>query len=235
MLPHRILSFAEEWAAISADDCVDLLDEFRGPVREALAGLVAEGLLARLDDVYYLTDTAMKYVAARDRISVTTVRNRLLSYLNAGGHRHRHDLEHNRHILEVVRIFKRAGITVHGGWRAVQHMESTQVQADGVVYADGPYGRGLYFIEFERTATTPKEVTKKLQTYRRALDKGIRLRVAWITETRQAADRFLRRGRHLDVMVTTLDQLRGGTIAGPETVWRAPNSQNPGLRPYGDS
>ena len=67
----------------------------------------------------------------------------------------------------------------------------TQIQTDGQLYANGPWGKTLYFLEHERTATTPEQVRVKLRTYKKALGLGIRFRAIWITETRGAATQFL--------------------------------------------
>ena len=183
--------------------------------------MVEAGLLAKRDDVYYMTDAAMQWAAAHDRISIITIRNRIGSYLHESGERHRHDLEHNRRMMEIVRIFRRIGIRVYGGWKGVQHIKGkTQIQPDGLVYIEGKDGPTPVLIEFERTATTPEEIRKKLRTYRKAAEEGIYFRVIWITETRRAADRLLQRASALDVLVTTIEDLRKGPLRGPDSIWR---------------
>ena len=234
VLCNRLLGLSEEWDAMSEEDFVALSEDFRGPVSSALADLVNEGLLAPVDDVYYLTDPAMKYVADRDRVSIATVRRRISSYLNPEGARHGHQLQHNRGVLQVVRILKAHGIPVYGGWRGVVNLEGrTQVQPDGVLYADGALGRGKYFVEFERSATTPEEVLDKWSPYRKAADGGNHLRCIWVCETRQAARRFLGMSRGLPAMVATLDQLRAGPLSGPGAIWQSTHGQELGLSPIG--
>ena len=110
MPPYRIMRLAEEWPAVCEVDIEEPYTKDPGAIREALDSLVAAGLLAKLDGVYYMTDPAMRWAAARDRISVTTIRNRTGSYLDESGARHRHDLEHNRGMMEIVRILRRDGI-----------------------------------------------------------------------------------------------------------------------------
>ena len=138
--------------------------------------------------------------------------------------------------MHVKRILHKNGITLYAGWRWVIHLNNeTQLQADGIIYADGPFGPGIYFVEMERTATDRHTITLKWRTYRALVEAGFEVRVIWITETRQAATRFLQRGADMQVMVTTLDQLRTGPIAGPSSIWRMPGGGHAGLKPLGDS
>ena len=168
-----------------------------------------------------MTDPAMRWAAARDRISVTTMRNRTGSYLDESGARHRHDLEHNRGMMEIVRILRRDGIYLYGGWKGVHHITGkTQIQPDGLAYIEGKDGPTLVLIEFERTATTPDDIRKKLRTYRKAVEEGVYFRVIWITETRQAVNRFLQRAGALDILVITIEELRRGPLRGPDSIWR---------------
>ena len=233
VLPYRIFSLAEEHAAIRQEDAEDILRKESREVEPALESLVEDNILVKLEDEYYLTDPAMNYVAVRDRISVSSVRDRLLSYVGENNHRRHHELEHNRGMWRIVRAMHRCGIEVYGGWRGVRHFQGvTQIQTDGLLYANGPWGKTRYFLEHERTATTPEKVTEKLRTYKKALGLGIRLRAIWITETRGAATQFLQRARNLDVMVATLDELEAGPIAGPATIWRSTASGNVELKAY---
>ena len=221
VLPYRIMCLAEEWPAICEEDVEEPDAKDPGAVRKAFDALVEAGLLEKRNEVYYMTDAAMQWAAARDRISVLTIRNRNRSYLNKSGERHQHDLEHNRGTMEIFRIFRRNGIRVYGGWRGVQQIKGkTQIQPDGLAYIEGKDGPFLVLIEFERSATTPEEIRKKLRTYRKAAEEGIYFRVIWITETRRAASRFLQRAGTLDVLVTTMEELRRGPLRGPDSIWR---------------
>ena len=234
VLPYRILALAEDHPAIREEDAEDILGEKPEAVDAAFAGLAKDGLLARVQDVYYLSGSAFIHVAARDRISVTSVRQRLLSYLDEDMQRHLHDLAHNRGMWRIVRSLRRQGIKVYGGWRGVRNFPGlTQIQPDGLLYADGPWGKTLYFLEYERTATTPEQVSKKLRPYRRVSDQGVRFPVIWITETRRAAARIVQRDQGcLDVMAATLDELEDGPIAGQNTIWRSSASGNVELKSH---
>ena len=241
VLCNRIVGLAEEFDALIEEDFVDLAKDFRGPVQRALADLVNQGLLAQVEEIYYyLADPGMRYVTDRDRVAVSAARSRVAAYLNPDLVRHHQQLAHNRGVIEVVRLLKASGIRVYGGWRGVVNIPGhTQVQPDGVMYADGPLGRGVYRLEFERTATTPEEVLQKRRPYRRAGRAGVHLRCVWVCETRQAAQRFLRASRGLPAMVATLADLRAGPLLGPDAVWRSTLGQEPGqdrgLRPYADA
>ena len=233
VLANRLMGLSEEFDALEEEDYVDLADEFRGPVRQTLADLVSGGMLAKVEEVYYLADPAMVYAAGRDRTSVSTVRRRGSSFLNPDMQRHRHYLDHNAGVIRIVRALKRHGIPVYGGWRGVTHIQRvTQVQPDGVMYADGPYGRGVYRVEYEREATTPEDVLDKLVPYRRAAGAGVPLRAVWVCETERGAGRFLGLSRGLQAMVTTLHELEAGPLAGPKTVWRSADGRDLQLRPY---
>ena len=232
VLPYRILSIAEEWAAILEEDAEELLGVEDGSVPGAFQSLKEAGLLTQVEEVYYPSPFSMKLLAAVNRISPKTIENRLRTYLDESMQRHHHDLTHNRGVLEIVRILHRHGIKVHGAFRDVHHLqEVTQIQPDGVLYADGRWGPGLYFVEYERSATTPEAVTTKLRTYRRLNRSGIQINVIWITDTRVAADRFLLRAGNINVMATTLEELRGGPISGPGAVWRCNGNGRAELRP----
>ena len=234
VLANRLLSLCEEWPALVFDDFVDLCGEFRGPVREALAGLVEEGMLALVEDeYYYLADPGMIYASWRDRISVDTIRDRCKSHLAEDMERHKHDLEHNRCLIRILRTLRCRGIPVYGGWRGVVHIQGrTQVQPDAVLYGDGSLGRGVYCVEYERAARTPQEVLEKLNPYRRAADAGVPLRVVWVCETRRGAERFRGLSQGLQAMVTTLVELEAGPLSGPRTVLRSADGDDLQLRPY---
>ncbi len=234
VLANRMLSLSEEWPCMLEDDFVDLCQEFRAPVREALAELVAGGLLAQVENVnYYLADPGMIYAARRDGVSVSTIRGRLRNFLTEDMTWHRHYLDHNRGMVRIVRAFSRQGIRVYGGWRGVVHIQGvTQVQPDGVLYADGDLGRGAYSVEHERSATTPQDVLDKWLPYQKAAGAGAPLRVLWVCETKRAAGRFLRLSRGMQAMVTTLDELEAGTLAGPKTVWRSAGGEDLQLWPF---
>ena len=190
------------------------------------------GLLKKIEEVYYLTPLSMTLLARRNRISPRTIENRLLSYLDDSMERHHHDLTHNRGMLEIVRIFHRHGIEVAGGFRDVYHVQYvTQVQPDGLLYVNGPWGPGLYFLEYERSAEGPEAITEKLRTYRRLRGLGVQLRVIWITDRQRAAELFRRRAGNIDVMVATLDELRQGQIAGPNAIWRRNGPGHAELKP----
>lgn len=232
VLTYRIIGLAEEWDALREEDAADLLDTNIALARVAFQELVAAGLLERVEHWHYMTDKAMKWVAAKDRVSVTTLRHRSGSYLDESMERHHHNLEHNRGMIEIVRLLKKQGIRVYGGFRGVRNFPGlTQIQPDGLLYAEGPWGRCLYLLEYERRATHPEQITTKLRTFRRAASLGVRFRVIWITETRRAAERFLRRAKGLDAMVATIDELRNGPIAGQETIWRSDAGENVELKP----
>ena len=233
VLANRLMGLSEQFDALEEEDYVDLADDFRGPVRQTLADLVSGGMLAKVEEVYYLADPAMVYVAGRDRTSVSTGRRRGSSFLNPDMQRHHHYLDHNAGMIRIVRALKPHGIPVHGGWRGVTHIQDvTQVQPDGVMYADGPYGRGVYRVEYEREATTPQEVLDKLAPYRRAAGAVVPLRAVWVCETERGAGRFLGLSRGLQAMVTTLRELEAGPLTGPKTVWRSADGQDLQLRPY---
>ena len=235
VLPYRIFSWVEEHAAMRVEDGEYIFRDCPEDVEPAFDFLEKDGMLTKYDDEYYLTDPAMLYVADRDRISVAVVRDRLLSYIGEDSYRRIHELEHNRGLWRIVRTLNRSKIRVYGGWRGVRHFPGlTQIQPDGLLYADGPWGKCLYLLEFERSATDAEHIRRKLRTFRKALRKRIRFRVIWITETRQAATRILERARRLNFMVATLEDLEAGPISGARTIWRSTAGGNVELKPYGD-
>ena len=246
---HRIACLAEEFSAICQDDCLDLFKEYRRDVplifeqlvndgllavREATPEAVKAGLIPPGEPVYYMSRLLMEIAASRDRISLKALEDREGKYLDPESPRHLHQLEHNRCVIHAKRALRKYGIILFAGWRWVIHLNrQTQLQPDGIIYADGPFGVGFYFVEIERTAMAPRQIDRKWRTYRALVAAGYEVRVIWITETRRAATRFLQRGADMQVMVTTLDQLRTGPIAGPHTIWRIPGGGDAELKALG--
>ena len=251
VLGYRIACLAEEFSAITRDDCVEILNEFRGPVSDALDQLVQEevieervptpeaveaGLIPPDEPVYYMSNRLMQIAALRDRISLGTLEDREARYLDPESNRHVQQLVHNRCVMRAKRILHKNGITLHAGWRWVIHLNGqTQLQPDGIIYADGPFGPGIYFVEIELTAMTRQQINRKWRTYRALVAAGYEVRVIWMTETSIAAARFLERGADMQVVVSTLERLGKGQIAGPRTIWRIPGGGHAELKALGDS
>ena len=170
----------------------------------------------------YLGRRGMLFAARRDRVSPSIVQVRVK---NAITQDHKAVGSHHRHTMAVNQLMVRlheAGITASAGWRAVLDMPgATQLNPDLVMLAETPLGKGLYYIEVERTAVHPEQVAKKLTPYLRAREAGHFAPAIFITERPAAEELFRRQSRDLPVLTSTLADVRRGPLMGENTVWRS--------------
>ena len=189
-----------------------------GPV---LRRLVAAGLVAIIDRRIYLTEPAWRRAVKLDRVSGGRAKHRLASFITEEDHTRKRYPRHDAAVMDLADQFRRQGMPVANGWRAVLNIpDVTQVAPDLVVcVGDGPFGNGWHYLEFERSATEPAAVERKLRPYFRMADTGVSLPLLVVCEQRTAEEVFWARGRGLRMLTITLTEARSGPLVGPETVW----------------
>ena len=213
----EILELVEEWQALRASDVARLCGDSRSRVRRILNELEAAELMARVEQCYYLGPAGFRYAGRRDRVSPSVARARLASYLAPTQARHRHQLRHNRMVNAAMEAMRRGGWVLFGGWRMVVDVDGrAQIAPDAL----GLFGGRLFFIEVERTATTPAQVLRKLAPYRAAADAKLGITVAFIVETQRAKQLFLELGRGMALFVSTLEDVLEGPVPGKDAVFR---------------
>ena len=86
--------------------------------------------------------------------------------------------------------------------------------------SEGPFGVGTYYIEFERSAVSPYDVSHKLGPYSRmaAADRPLPLLV--VCETGRGEVNFRAAGRGLPMLTATQERALAGPLTGAVTVWR---------------
>ena len=186
-----------------------------------LRRLVAAGLVVVLDGRFYLTERGWRRAAKIDRVYGGRAKNRLESFITEEDHTRKRYRRHDAGVTDLADQFRRHGMPVANGWRAVLNAPSvTQVAPDLVVcVGDGPFGNAWHYLEFERSATDPAAVERKLRPYFRMADTGVSLPLLVVCEQRTAEEVFWSKGRGLRMLTTTLGDARSGPLVGPTTVW----------------
>ena len=186
-----------------------------------LKRLVAAGLVVIIDGRFYLTERGWRRAAKIDRVYGGRAKNLLASFITEEDHTRKRYRRHDSAVIDLADRFRRHGMAVANGWRAVLNVpDVTQVAPDLVVcVGDGPFGNAWHYLEFERSATEPAAVERKLRPYIRMMDMGISLPLLVVCEQRTAEEVFWAKGRGLRMLTTTLAEARPGPLVGPTTVW----------------
>ena len=220
-----------EWPGLRVKDIARRCQRSGKEVHALIQDMTRADLLQEHDEMLYLGERGILYLSRRDRVSAESVRRRVKG---AAAQDHRQVGSHRRHTIAVNQLMLRlyeSGITPFAGWRAVLNIPNvTQPNPDLVIYADTPLGVGLYYIEVERTAVHPMQVSRKIGPYREAHRMDRYAPVIFITEKPEAEELFRRQSRGLPVLTCTLADTRRGPLAGESTVWRHDGKPVP-LRP----
>ena len=194
-----------------------------------LRRLVAAGLVVIIDGRFYLTEPAWRRAVKIDRVSGGRAKNRLASFITEEDHTRKRYRRHDAAVMDLADQFRRHGMPVAKGWRAVLNVPGvTQVAPDLVVcVGDGPFGNAWHYLEFERSATEPAAVERKLRPYFRMADNGVSLPLLVVCERRTAEEVFWAKGRGLRMLTTTLAEARPGPWwgqprSGSNSVGRSP-------------
>ena len=186
-----------------------------------LRRLVAADLVVVLDGRFYLTERGWRRALKIDRVYGGRAKNLLASFITEEDHTRKRYRRHDAAVIDLADRFRRHGMPAANGWRAVLNIpDVTQVAPDLVVcVGDGPFGNAWYYLEFERSATDPAAVERKLRPYFRMMDTGVSLPLLVVCEQRTAEEVFWSKGRGLRMLTTTLAEARPGPLVGPTTVW----------------
>ena len=143
----------------------------------SLRRLVAAGLVVIIDGRFYLTERGWRRSAKIDRVYGGRAKNRLESFITDEDHTRKRYRRHDAAVIDLADQFRRHGMPAANGWRAVLNVSDvTQVAPDLVVcVGDGPFGNQWHYLEFERSATEPAAVERKLRPYFRMADTGVSL------------------------------------------------------------
>lgn len=221
-LAYRLFLLIAEFPGMRAAWLRELTGASAARVGATLRRFLATGLAARFEGRYYLAEAGMGRAANLSRVRPSVIRSRHGVYLEAGWRRRerRHDDGVNRLVLG----FHREGVGAFAGWRGeVNILGLTQVRPDLLLLvAEGPFGPGSYALEFERRASTPGGIARKLRPYRRAAAAGRGLPVLFVCETEAAAARFIASRGNLPLLATTLATALAGPLTGEHTVWSEP-------------
>ena len=218
--PFGVFRTITEYHGCTAAQVENLLGN-ADDVTPALRNLVAAGLVVMLEGRFYLTELGWRRSVKVDRASSGRGKHRLASFITEEDHTRKRYRRHDSAVIDLAIQFRRHGMPVANGWRAVLNVPNvTQVAPDLVVcVGDGPFGNAWHYLEFERSATEPAAVERKLRPYIRMMDMGISLPLLVVCEQRTAEEVFWAKGRGLPMLTTTLAEARSGPLVGPETVW----------------
>ena len=216
---YRTLLTIAQFPAMRAAWLRELVRGSSQAFNDALDRFVEYELVARFDDRLYLAELGMRRAANLSRILTSVVRNRHGAYLEPDFRAH--ELRHNDGVNRLVVQFAREGAEAFGGWRAEINLpDITQVKPDLVILVDdGPFGAGAYCVEYERSATTPAEVHRKLGPYRKSAWHRRPLPLLVVSETERAARHFENTVSGLPILATDTATAARGPLTGDATVW----------------
>ena len=218
VLTDRVLRWIELFPACNQSGIAIALSHNRQQVARCLASLSRAGLIEGKGGRYELTDAGGNFAARQDRVSPGTVKGRN----NTGREKPRHKVG----LARLAVRFREKKLHVAPGWRRVMNLQGdTQIQPDLWVLIPGDQGTYVWHtVEFERSATTETDINKKLAPYQIFADELFPLPMLMICETRVAAERFLRIGDDLPMLVSTLYDVLHGDFEGAASVWRYRNA-----------
>ena len=214
VLTDRVLRWIELFPACNQSGIAIGLGHNRQQVGKCLASLTRAGLIEAKAGRYELTDPGANFAARQDRVSPGTVKARY----NTGREKPRHKVG----LARLAVRFREKKLHVAPGWRRVMNLPGeTQIQPDLWLLIPGDQGTYVWHtVEFERSATGEAEINKKLGPYQIFAVGGVPLPMLMICETPDAAERFLRIGDDLPMLVSTLDEVLHGDFQGAASVWR---------------
>ena len=153
------------------------------------------------------------------RVLPSVIRRRHGAYLDRWYREH--EQRHNDGVNRLVVRFAREGVDAVAGWRGEINVPGLiQVRPDLLVQVSaGAMGAGAHCIEFERTATAPRDVDHKLGPYRRMAAEGRPLPLLMVCETARGRRNFRVAAGALPMLTTTLERALAGPVTGAVTVW----------------
>ena len=128
---------------------------------------------------------------------------------------------HDDGVNRLVVQFAREGVQAVAGWRGEVNIPGlTQVRPDLLaLVAEGPFGEGTYYLEFERRAVLLRQAVEKLGPYRKMASIGRALPLLMVCETARAEENFREAGQGLPMLTATLERALSGPLTTGATVW----------------
>ena len=223
----RLLYAVSEWPAMTVAMARALL-------REKPHGRRAQRVLMRLTDLgllvrwktgqvyrYRVTKSGMRIVTAFDRAAphVLWKRIQMGRWSRLGKF-----TTHEYGVVDLMSQFAIARYPVANGWREWDDMgEYGGIAPDAVVFLpSGPFGPGWYYVEYERSKTSPEELARKLKGFdspRRKNDWPVLMVCASDQAERNVQQWATDNG--VQIVTTTIARLNKHGAVGNEKCWRA--------------
>ena len=222
---HRLFLTVCQFPAMRASWLAEVVGGSSGEVSRHLKRFVQTGLVAVYDGRHYLSELGMRRAANMSRVLPGIIRSRHGPYLDRWYREH--EQRHNDGVNRLVARFAREGVAAVAGWRGEVNVPGlTQVRPDLLVpVAEGPFGEGAHYLEFERRAVRTLQVAEKLGPYRRMAATGRPLPLLMVCETALGAENFQAEGGRLPMLTATLERALAGPLTGGATAWRRNGTQ----------
>ena len=208
-LAFRAATLVEEWPAAKLGDVAEACGESKSKIRKALRRLVDAQVLAVFDGQYYLGEEGIKAAARRDRVSSKTIRRRLGRFIGESDHSRRQYRIHDRKLLQMVNFWRSLDVPVAGGWRGELVVPKvTTLAPDARIHMKGNFSRDTWhFLEYERTAVTPSQITTKLEGYQTFSYANLPMPLVVICDRAEAEERFWAIGAGPYMVTSTYDRV----------------------------
>ena len=220
---HSVFNVVSEYHGCTAAQIRRYLgDAIDDEVGAVLQGLVDAGLVVRFGRNYFLAPDGSARAARIDRRSIDDVKESLENFVKEeAGTRNRYGT-HDGRVMEIAIRLMRHGFPCANGWRTNIHVDGMKTVAPdlAVLVGDGPFGHNWYYLEYERSATTPQAVENKLRTYRDFANRGVHLPFIVVCDTEKAEKLFRDKGRDLNLSTTLYSDVMSGPLTGEATVFR---------------
>ena len=152
---HRLFLAVCQFPAMRASWLREIVRGSPAGIARHLGRFVETGLVAVFDGRHYLSELGMRRAANMSRVLPAVIQRRHGAYLDRWYREH--EVRHNDGVNGLVMQFSREGVETVAGWRGEVNIPGlTQVRPDLLVrVAEGPFGAGVYYIEYERYAVRP--------------------------------------------------------------------------------
>ena len=215
-LAYQLFVTIAQFPAMRSSWLREIVGGSSSEVSRHLRRFVETGLVAVFDRRHYLSELGMRRAANLSRVLPSVIRSRHGAYLDRWYREH--ERTHNDGVNRLVARFAREGVA--GWWGEVNLPGLTQVRPDLLVpVSEGPLGAGTHYIEFERSAVSPRDVQEKLGPYRRTAAAGRPLPLLVVCETGRGQVNFRAAGGTLPMLTATQEWALAGPLTGPVTVW----------------
>ena len=193
--------------------------------------LVANKFVREVDGMYYPGGGFLELVSSKDGSSIADLRKGVEHAIYEDNCRPvGKRFLHTDHVNDVLMMLKKDFFRVCGEARLVLDLplrpeissgrKKTQLKPDGFVYAAGPFGPGVYIIEFERSAVDPDDILDKLEPWELAIGNEYQLRGMFVLENPDVEQRYIKAIGNLPLLTTTIQDVKTGPLSGNLSIWR---------------